>query len=514
VNRPRSAPPDLSNFRHIRWLGGGGFADVFLYAQLRPEREVAIKVLRTASLDPAALRAFEDEGDLMARVSDHSYIVTIYGTDVAPDGRPYLVMEYYPRPHFGIQARERKIPVAEALQVGIRIASAVETAHEAQVLHRDIKPANILVSRYGRPGLTDFGIAGALDGSGGGAAPGVTIPYAPPEVLREVTTGDELGDVYSLGATLYTLLAQRSPFEVPGGQNRSQDIAERVLNAQLPPIGRDDVPPAFELLLRQAMHRDPQSRPPSAAAFGRAMQGIERELGLAPTEFELATTEPTAREVRPDDADATRAKRIQVVDPDGETPPPIAAVPGAASAPPAPARERVGMPDVPAAADTIRQPKAAPAAPPAVVGPAAESTLPPEGSNRRKWATIIAVAVLAVVLLGAVASTLVGGDDDPSSSPTTEPEGEDVFNVEQPPSAPTNASIVVDAGIATVTWDEPADASPSDTYTVTGRGFTAVTVESPPATIPNPPDDFCVDITTTDDEGKPSTSAATACRNE
>src|SRR5690606_12109274 len=84
--RRRSEPPELPNFRYRGFLGGGGFADVFLYEQLRPQREVAIKVLRTSALDTETQRAFDDEADLMARVSAHPYIVSIFGADVAPDG--------------------------------------------------------------------------------------------------------------------------------------------------------------------------------------------------------------------------------------------------------------------------------------------------------------------------------------------------------------------------------------------------------------------------------------------
>src|SRR5690606_22381441 len=184
----------------------------------QPHREVAVKVLRAEHLSASSLRQFAIEADVMAQVSHHPSIVTIHTAGVAPDGRPYIVMEHYPKPHFGIRSRHGDLPVDEVLRVGVQVASAVETAHRAGILHRDIKPANILTSGYDRPGLTDFGI------SAGGSRPGspsagppytptrLTLAYSSPEVFLEDEDGDtELSDVYSLCATIYSLLAGHSP---------------------------------------------------------------------------------------------------------------------------------------------------------------------------------------------------------------------------------------------------------------------------------------------------------------
>ena len=95
----------------------------------------------------------------MAQLSHHPSIVTIYHAAIAADGRPFLVMEYCSRPGLAERYRQERISVAEALRIGIRLASAVETAHRAGILHRDIKPANVLTTDFGWPALTDFGIA-------------------------------------------------------------------------------------------------------------------------------------------------------------------------------------------------------------------------------------------------------------------------------------------------------------------------------------------------------------------
>lgn len=469
---PRSHPPELRNFRHLGYLGGGGFADVFLYEQLRPSRQVALKVLRNVAIDGATQQGFDAEADLMAKVSAHPYIVTIFGADVAPDGRPFLVMEYYPRPHFGLQAKQGPLPVSEVLQVGVRLASAVETAHRAGILHRDIKPANVLVSQYGRPGLTDFGIAGARDLESAAESQGVSVPYAPPEVLADRSPGDERSDVYSLAATLYTLLAARSPFEIPNGDNALHSIAQRVLHLPVPPIQREDVPTSLELLLAQALSKDPAQRPRSAAELGRALQGIERELGHAPTEFELAddgsASLPSA--ARPADDDSTRAARLQVVRQMGGADPPTAPKGGEEAAiakvpttftsgeQSIPVREPLPVPMAPAAADT--QARVRPA-------PVHELDDAPAPRRRPLWPMVGAAGVLAVIV-GGVAVAALGGGGDAGTAPTTTAPVEDEAGLSLPdtPPVPVAVTVTLAGTVATVTWDPGPDAQEDDTYLV------------------------------------------------
>ena len=117
-------PPDLEGYTYVDLLGSGGFSDVFLYERDFPRQKVAIKVLVAEALGDTGADRFSAEANVMASLSTHPYIVTIYEARVAPTGHPYLVMEYYPRPNMHVRARSERLPVDVVLRVGIQVASA------------------------------------------------------------------------------------------------------------------------------------------------------------------------------------------------------------------------------------------------------------------------------------------------------------------------------------------------------------------------------------------------------
>jgi len=287
TRRLPSTPPNLPGFAFIRVLGSGGFADVFLYEQNMPRRLVAVKVLLAEVVNDDLRRMFQAEANLMAQLSSHPSILTVYQASVAADGRPYLVMEYCSAT-LGQRYRAVQLPLAEVLSIGVRIASAVETAHRQGVLHRDIKPSNILTTAYGHPVLSDFGIAATLGEAETTEAVGLSIPWSAPEVLHDDVSGTVASEVWSLGATVYSLLAGRSPFEVPGGDNAPVTLMGRIEKAKPPPTGRVDVPPNLERVLARAMSKRPQDRQASALEFIRDLQSVEDELGLPQTPIEVA----------------------------------------------------------------------------------------------------------------------------------------------------------------------------------------------------------------------------------
>jgi len=313
AKRPPAPPPALPGFTYVDVLGSGGFADVYLYEQQLPRRRVAVKVMLPDRMASGSAEQFTAEANVMALLSTHPAIVTIYQAGVSDDGRPYLVMEYCSRPNLQVRSRAAAFSVAEALRVGVQVAAAVETAHRAGILHRDIKPANILVTEYNRPALTDFGIATTAESEESSA--GMSIPWSPPESFSDAPGSGVATDVYALGATIYTLLAGRSPFEQPGGRNGGADLIQRIESQPVPPLARADAPASLQAVLERAMAKRPGDRYESALAFARALQRVQIELAHSVTPIDILDDAPT--EDAEDDADGelTRVRGIVSIEP-------------------------------------------------------------------------------------------------------------------------------------------------------------------------------------------------------
>lgn len=464
ARRAPAPPPQLPGYEHRRLVASGGFADVFLYEQVLPSRPVAVKVLLTGAVDRDVVEHFRQEANVMAQLSSHPSIVTIYGAAVSDDGRPYLVMEYCPRPNLGVRYRSDRFSVSEVLALGVQIAGAVETAHRAGVLHRDIKPANILVTAYNRPALTDFGIAtttGMVDGS-----TGMSIPWAPPESFAEQPWSGRESDVFSLGATLYTLLAGRSPFELPGGSNTSLDVMTRIQRGEIAPLARSDVPASLEAVLRSSMEVDARRRYASAQAFGRALQQVEAEMRLSVTQMDVLDDSLPVDEVDDQDGGATRIRGVVEIDPHVDEPPRLAT---SSPAPPPPtyAAAMSGVSEATVLRAPGEQQPAAAAGPPiprpgelpvaadpaSPWGTAAEQAQAVRRKRSRTPIVAAAAAIVLVLVIGAgiaLAVTAERGDQpaDPSST-IAAPQP----NAPTPPIALTG---VVEGDQVRFTWANPS----------------------------------------------------------
>ena len=193
-DRPRTVPrsPDptvptvqIDGFDQLELIGKGGFSYVFSARQKDFNRRVALKVLTFGLVDERERRSFERECRAMGLVSQHPHIVTVFNAAFTATKQPVIVMELYSGGTMGDrQKREGRLPVAVVLDTGVKIAGALQTAHDRGLLHRDIKPQNLFISEFGEPALGDFGISTLDDErsiSGGG---GLTVHYAPPEVLE------------------------------------------------------------------------------------------------------------------------------------------------------------------------------------------------------------------------------------------------------------------------------------------------------------------------------------------
>ncbi|WP_127474071.1 serine/threonine-protein kinase [Microbacterium sulfonylureivorans] len=291
ATRLPSAPPILPGLAYIRPLGSGGFADVFLYEQDMPRRKVAVKVMPSDVRDPDLRRMFNAEADVLAHLSAHPSIVTVYQAGISADGRPYIVMEFCPG-SLAQRYRIERIPVDEVLAIGVRMAGALESAHRAGLVHRDVKPSNILITTFGTPVLADFGISSSLLQKSADEVLAMSIPWSAPEVVAEQTAGSIASEVWSLGATVYSLLAGHSPFERrERGQNTKELLRRRIARATYTEIPRADVPASLQAVLAASMSRDPGRRQASAREFADALRAVQAELGLSPTPLEIPDEE-------------------------------------------------------------------------------------------------------------------------------------------------------------------------------------------------------------------------------
>lgn len=284
-------PPQIPGFDYVRPLGSGGFAQVYLYEQDMPRRVVAVKALNPAKTSDEAEKLreiFEGEADVMARLSSHPSIVTIYRASISLDGSPYIAMEYCPA-SMGSLTKGRPATLRDVLDAGVRIAGALETAHRAGVLHRDIKPSNVLLTTIGKPVLADFGIAYVTQrGQTEETEVAMSIPWSSPEVLQLRVSGSVASEVWSLGATLYSFAAGRSPFELPDRkQNSRSKLTERISKAVYPAIPGAQGYQAFDEVLSRALRRNPEERYATMAEFGEALQELQRGYGFDVTPLEV-----------------------------------------------------------------------------------------------------------------------------------------------------------------------------------------------------------------------------------
>ena len=518
--RAPAAPPELRGYTYQRLLGSGGFADVFLYQQHMPRRQVAVKVLLSDVVTESVRDQFHAEANLMAQVSSHPSIVSIHHADIADDGRPYLVMEYCPRGNLSVRYRQERLAVAEALRIGVRLSGAVETAHRTGILHRDIKPANVLTTEYGWPALTDFGISSAA-GQASEAA-GMSVPWSAPELFAEPPTSDIRADVWSLGATVYTLLARRSPFEQPGGRNGTADLITRIERSPLPPVGREDVPAPLEQVLARAMAKRPAARFGSALELGRALQQVEIELQLAPTAIDvLEAPEPTAEDDEAGDEGRTRIRSLVTIAPQTAPTAPTApsgdpAAVGSAdrsvtqrrvpvSAVP---REPAPRPPEPLVADTVHRAPATPAR--------AEPAGAPAGRGRTVLLAVSAAVVLGLAGAGAVVAATTDGTEnappEPAAGTDDVPAEDALVQVEVVPT-PVDLVGTPAAGGVRFSWANP-DEQPGDVYlwrrTTPAPAGDLQPVDEPQVTVPGA-GTVCVQVSLRRANGRISEGPAEGC---
>jgi WD40 repeat protein/tetratricopeptide (TPR) repeat protein len=270
----------FAGYEIVEKLGRGGMGIVYQARQLNPERDVALKVIRTDRLadlsEPEQLQwleRFRREARLIASLEQHPNLVTLYEVG-EHDGRPFFTMQLVRGGSLAAAvdggqwgAGDKESP-AKAAELVAATARVVHHVHQRGVLHRDLKPGNILLDESGRPLVSDFGLARRLDQSGSlvaGAIEG-TAEYMAPEQARglpgAVTTA---ADVYSLGAVLYALLTGRPPFKTG---NYYETLRQVIGQEPTPPRALNPrVPRDLDVVCVKCLEKEPGRRYGSAAAL-------------------------------------------------------------------------------------------------------------------------------------------------------------------------------------------------------------------------------------------------------
>ncbi len=271
INRLNAALED--RYAIERKLGEGGMATVYLAEDLRHERKVALKVLKPELAAVIGAERFLAEIKTTANLQ-HPHILPLYDSGET-DGFLYYVMPYVEGESLREKLdRERQLGVDEALQITKAVASALQYAHDRDVIHRDIKPENILL-HAGEPVVADFGIALALSAAGGGRMTETGLSLGTPHYMSpEQATADRdlsaRSDVYSLACVLYEMLAGDPPHIGP----TAQAILMRILTEEPRSVTdvRKAVPPHVQAVLVKALEKLPADRFETAEQFAAALE--------------------------------------------------------------------------------------------------------------------------------------------------------------------------------------------------------------------------------------------------
>ncbi len=282
-------------------IGEGGMSAVYKAFDHNLKRVVAVKVIHAHLADDEEfVRRFETEARVVARLR-HPNIVQAF--DFAHEGELYyMVMEYVSgetlrRILERLAERHERLPWQESVRLLVRLADAVDFAHQQGVVHRDIKPENVIITPEGEPVLTDFGLVRIVGGTRHTRTGMVlgTMLYMAPEQVRGDADVDHRADIYALGVMLYELLAGHPPFT-------GHSLAELMQQHLLAPVPElplpEGAPPALTEIVTRALEKNPNDRYATAAALRDALASLLAPLEEAPPEDDALPAHTIAEQVR------------------------------------------------------------------------------------------------------------------------------------------------------------------------------------------------------------------------
>jgi len=266
----------LGAYQLLTLIGSGGMGEVYLAQRIDKEfkQQVAIKLVRGSLLTDDVRARLRTERQILASLR-HPNIATLLDGGTAPDGTPYLVMEYIEGIPIDAYCDRHELSIEQRLHLFCKVCAAVQCAHQSLIVHRDLKPNNILVTAAGEPKLLDFGIAKLLHTQLALHDPAVTRhdfrvmtpAHASPEQIRgePITTAS---DIYVLGVLLYELLSGKRPFTLPLNY-RLTDIEKLVCN---------ETPPAPSMMVERCARETPGLMYDLAYSRGTQVKRLQRTL--------------------------------------------------------------------------------------------------------------------------------------------------------------------------------------------------------------------------------------------
>ena len=260
------------------YVGSGGSATVYAATRLDTGQTIAVKLLRAAAGNENERKRFEREKVALEKLAAQDGIVPIIDSGISANGDPYFLM---PLMATSLQAEideKGAIDWETASRLMAQVADSVSYAHEKDVLHRDLKPGNILIDESGVPRVSDFGIAKLTDVADSKSSKSLGTPaFMPPERF-DAAEPARSADIYGLGATLSALITGTPPFTTGQGDTDAA-IMKRVIIEPAPDLSGTETPASIAALVRDSMAKDPDDRPPTAAAFAQALRSALREQG-------------------------------------------------------------------------------------------------------------------------------------------------------------------------------------------------------------------------------------------
>jgi serine/threonine protein kinase/DNA-binding NarL/FixJ family response regulator len=286
INQGRQSELRVGNYDILARLGAGGMGTVFKARHRRMKRVVALKVLSgDLGDDPSFVQRFQREVETIARLG-HPNVVMAYDADEAEIGH-FLVMEFVNgRDLASLVQKQGPLPVHHAVDCVLQAARGLAYAHGQAIIHRDVKPHNLLRDQAGVVKITDLGLArlntaestakSNLTQAGGILG---TATYMPPEQALDSSAIDHRADIYSLGCTLFFLLAGRPPYS-------GQSVMAVLLKHREGPIPslasvRQDAPPKLDSILARMMAKSVSDRFQSMAEVVAALEGVLSDTGSA-----------------------------------------------------------------------------------------------------------------------------------------------------------------------------------------------------------------------------------------